>query len=109
MMLFVKRSEVDCTNDGYTSRHDTVYVPCENGPFDMPDDHPGVFDLLYRDVFGYPSLVLVPHTKKHHMAGPMAGGNYATTSDSRWGKMLAEKYGNFFRFNNCLSVHDRWE
>ena len=68
-----------------------------------------MFDVLYREVFGYPSLVLVPHVKDVHKAGPMAGGNYATTSDSRWGKMLARQYGRHYRFANCLSIHDRYE
>ena len=110
LMLSVKRMPgYDCTNGGYTSDHDDIFVPCDEGPFDIPDDHPGLFDLLYREVFGYPSLVLVPHNKEPHKAGPMAGGNYATDSDSRWGKMLARQYGRFYMFNNCLSVHDRWE
>lgn len=102
--------DYDPTNGGVSSRYDEILVPCENGPREVnPETTENLFRIDVSHVWGT-SLHLVPYnTKRKGMVGPMFGGNYATASDSRWGKWLAEHYGNEFRFNNCLPIHDRYE
>ena len=102
--------DYDPTNGGISSRYDRILVSCDEGFIEVD---PATCENLFRiDTMnlGHLILHLVPYnTKRDGMVGPMFGGNYATASDSRWGRWLASHYGNEFRFNNCLAIHDRYE
>ena len=103
----------DPTNGGVSGRYDEIMVPCEHGfECDIDPDNPpeNLFVIEDMNIGFYRALHLVPY-KKHRdgMVGPMFGGNYADISDSRWGQMLSDQYGAAFRFNTCLSIHDRYE
>ena len=103
--------DYDPTNGGVSSRYDSILVPCDEGYIDLdPLTTENLFRIDFRRIGRYESLTLVPYnTKREGMVGPMCGGNYADTSDSRWGTMLAEHYGGQYRFNTCLAIHDRYE
>ena len=115
LRLYVYRSNYgnhgyDPTNGGITSRYDEILVACDDGPVKVDPANPpeNIFMLVGSSYSGSPRLV-PRHIKPEDMVGPMFGGNYATTSDSRWGKMVAKHFGEAYRFTNCLPVFDRYE
>lgn len=103
----------DPTNGGVSGRYNNIMVVCDTGndedidPDNPPENLFRVEDMLIGNCM---ALHLVPYkAKRSGMVGPMFGGNYADTSDSRWGRMLFEHFGGAFRFNTCLAIHDRYE
>ena len=99
----------DCTNGGISGRWDELIVPCDEGYVEYDPENPQE-NLVYveaRIVAGINTLRLVPAAVRDKRT--MFGGNYATTCDSRFGRMLAAKWGMGFRFNDILPVHDRVE
>lgn len=111
LSLSVYRWEYDCTNNGISSRFNDILVPCAHGPRDYDTDNPPENLCVVRSqrIGGALALRLVPAAAEKAGKWTMAGGNYATTSDSRWGEMLAAEYGMEYRFNDCLPIHDRIE
>lgn len=104
----------DCTNGGASATYDRIDVICDEGftkTYD-PDDAPrDLFRLEVGSIGGQPTAHLVPVRRREQgMVGPMAGGNYATISDSRWARFVARQLGPEFRFvATCLPIHDRYE
>jgi hypothetical protein len=102
----------DCTNNGITSNHTGVTLVNADGPFEPTAKHPAV--MLVKGPLGDPTLVpavwaageWVPE-KRVDMCGPMAGGNYAATSDSRFGEAIRKVCGR--KMYAALPVHDRFE
>ena len=108
--LTVYRSALgDCTNGGVTSKADTIYLEDEEGWLSPVAIDPALIFRAERNVYG--SQINVPGAHYHRlipvhpeasginpdkMCGPMAGGNLASTSDSR---------GKGYTYH----VHDRWE
>lgn len=94
---------VDIYRDRYDSElnafhgFDTVTVENIPGPFEPSDDAPAA--VLTRNALGNP--VITPRDLPVNMAGPMFGGTYAASSDSRYAR-AAGIYG-------ALPVHDRFE
>lgn len=93
MLVFFLRGETDCTNDGVSGHmdddgnfvHKGFCVVNAEGPFSPSDDYPAAM----LDNGPYDSLRLVPVGLKESGAWVMFGGNYASTSDSRWIDTLA--------------------
>jgi len=116
----------DCTNGGLTSQHDRIIVVGtrrhsdeEWQPFGeelhLPDwgqDLPQ-FILVESAVPGVyePNLVPVEYIEKgsntKEYAGPMFGGNFAGTSDSRWTELSRTVFGHSQQ--QVVPVHDRVE
>lgn len=99
----------DCTNGGISARVRELLVPCACGPLEYDPENPpeNLCTVKVIKVAGVVTLSLVPAS----LAGrwTMFGGNYATTSDSRLGEMLARQFGLAFLFNHVLPIHDRIE
>jgi hypothetical protein len=113
----------DCTNGGISGKHarvtvvgrlvgDTV-VPLPDGCCisEADDDAPAVV-LVESRCPGYdPTPHLVPlefvHGTPVDCVGPMSGGNYAGTTDSRWGQ-LGKLYEGL-RHLDAVAIHDRIE
>ena len=91
---------IDCTANGITSTHaDNIVVPMEDGFLTQEDiDNGGykVLEIQASRVQGYPQTF----KQAGETRWTMFGGNYVTTSDSRFGK----KYGH-----SPIAVHDRIE
>jgi len=83
----------DCTNGGISGKVDRVYVACEDGIYDGDKLDPEL--CFTQEQRGANYGVLIPIVSKPDMVGPMAGGNLASTSDSRIAK--------------TFKIHDRWE
>lgn len=108
IVVNVYRGTYDCTNNGISSKFDTLCVVNCEGPFQPDDKHPAV--LLQQHVKG--SLRLVPASFKHGMwrAFPgwaMHGGNYGATSDSRFIAKCEWFLGH--HFYGAVAIHDRYE
>jgi len=89
----------DCTNNGVTSKVDSIYL--HHGPDadladleDLPDDE---LILVERTLGGRDAWYAVPVGAYKNNRGTMAGGNFIYSSDSR------------FPSDAPISVHDRIE
>jgi len=77
----------DTTNNGISSQYDELIVKEVSGPFNSGDDRELTLTVDSR---GNPKLIpaSIPEGK-----WVMFGGNYAGTSDSRWGQALRKLLG----------------
>ena len=93
----------DCTNGGLSSNAQQICVVNIEGPFEPDADCPA-FELIRRGAMP----VLVPYngssvlSSRAGCVGPMFGGNYAASSDSRFRDATAPYYG-------ALPIFDRYE
>jgi hypothetical protein len=97
----------DCTAGGVSARCDALTVVNIGGPSAPAPDRPAALLVSgYRD-----TKHVVPAVQDRHggwvplsvpgRAGPMHGGNFAATSDSRWSSALG--------FHGAAPIHDRYE
>lgn len=100
------------TNDGVSGYADRLCLVNVDGPFepgvDAPaailESHmPGILRIVPAGL-GCNGYVPVRHSVR---IGPMMGGNYAATSDSRFGDACFRIIGH--RFYGAVAIHDRWE
>lgn len=104
----------DCTNQGISYQRADVTIVNASGPFQPSDDAPAVLLVpghLEGGVHAVPAELnddgeWAPMRKPDHV-GPMAGGNYIATSDSRFGELASSICGH--RFYGAVSLHDRFE
>lgn len=100
----------DCTNDGVTSRHDvmTLFYGCTREEAlqhckDNGIDPDGCLVLVERTLWGEQHNYAAPLVHQSGKCGPMFGGNFVYTIDSR----MAEAMGTTC---SCpVQVHDRYE
>ena len=116
---------MDCTRGGVTSTHERLtlvgyvrepsreIVPLPSAvPTTITEDDAPVV-LCIRPGIGGATAHLVPLIYDEdreawcYQPGGMAGGNYATTGDSRVSELVSDLLGH--RFSGALSVHDRRE
>jgi len=88
----------DCTNSGASSSADFLCVVNVEGPYEPSADWPA-FEIDMRG--SMPVLVPVIGAGRGYI-GPMFGGNYAASSDSRFREATAPYYG-------ALPIFDRFE
>ena len=100
----------DCTNDGVSSRHNTMTLfweckreeaiaYCEENGMDTD----ACLWLNVRYFWGEDHSAAEPLVKPHGMCGPMMGGNFVYSCDSRLYKQNGQKCGY------PIPVHDRFE
>ena len=98
--VYVDKWIGDCSVNGMSSKHDKLLLIDENGG-DLDGPSKGTEDntvkLVKRDLWGKEYLHVEPVVKPKGMVGPMFGGNFVYTSDSRF----PSKYP--------IPVHDRFE
>lgn len=101
--VYKRADKVDCSNNGVTSIKKNFILIGENGenfdcPFNVAQDGSNIL-CLRKHLSGY--IFAVPfddiREKNKHLNGPMFGGNFIYTSDSRF----PSKYP--------IPVHDRYE
>lgn len=100
---------VDCSNGGISARHSKLCVVNVEGPFEPDDETPAV--LLEPH---YPGILrLVPAVKNDQgrwvvpRVWHMFGGNYGSTSDSRFTERCEALLGH--KFYGAVAIHDRVE
>ena len=93
----------DYSNGGISSKVNNLTITNIGGPFEPTDDAPAA--VLKSHVFG--SAIVVPVDVPTGVAGPMAGGGWIASTDSRWGEAL----GVMGQKNTYIAVplHDRFE
>lgn len=89
----------DCTNGGASGSADFLCVVNVEGPYEPSAEMPG-FELIRRG--SMPVLVPYNGISSTRSVGPMFGGNYAASSDSRFREATAPYYG-------ALPIFDRFE
>ena len=92
-----------CANGGITERHETVWVVAnpKSDVYNMLPTIPGTArNLVVADERGG-VIHLRPFEQPSGMCGPMMGGSYAHTPDSRWRTIVGVDYP--------VAVHDRFE
>jgi hypothetical protein len=104
----------DCSNDGLSSRVAEITVVNIDAPFEPSDDAPPV--LLERgNLPGTVKLVPAKQVGSTYVAdhpsdqvGPMFGGCYGGTSDSRLGEAISRITGSSYA-DGIVALHDRFE
>ena len=99
----------DCTNGGESSYAKGFCVTNVDGPFNPCPYYPAA--KLIKQEFGFGcSLKIVPETKLDKATS--FGGNFASTSDSRFGdkcrKLMGKDIGNVYGLGP-VPIHDRVE
>ena len=88
----------DCTNGGATATADAVVLLAPGAP--VPEGcRIHVLRVVPRPHFG--DVIAEPVERPRGMVGPMCGGNFVYTSDSRYSEVTGVRYP--------LAVHDRFE
>ncbi len=110
LTVFVYRDNLrDCTGNGVSSRHDTMtlfmYCKKEEALKHCEDNGIEVDSCLYlnmRQLWGEDHVFAEPLVKPCNKVGPMFGGNFVYTSDSR-----LYKFGGTYHLP--IPIHDRFE
>jgi len=93
----------DCTLNGISSKYSTLTVINAEGPFEPDENAPAV--MLVANP--YNSVVIKAVKDIDAKKWCMMGGNYAATSDSRFGQAIEKMTGQ--RFYGAVPIHDRIE
>lgn len=93
-----------CANGGISDTYDQVTIVNAPGPFEPSDDAPAV-ELVPGNLPG--TVKAVPTDKPEGAVGPMMGGSYIATSDSRFSELASSICGT--KFYGAVPLHDRYE
>lgn len=98
-----RRKGADCSNDGISSKFDTLLLVCDEGFVDVDENElpENLVRMVKRYLFGQDVYSIRPW-KDPEGVGWMFGGNFAHTSDSRFSRMFGGQYG-------AIAIHDRQE
>ena len=97
--------KIDCTMGGEPSYAKGFTVVNAEGPFEPCEDYPAAELVMAEPIGGRKILRLIPVSKKGKWT--MFGGNYASTSDSRFSRLCDQLLGG--SFYGAVAVHDRVE
>ncbi len=93
-----------CANGGISDNHEVVTIINADGPFDPTDDAPAV--KIATNSMG--NAIIVPADERPQgCVGPMMGGTFVNTSDSRFGEAV-RRIGKA-QFYGAVPFHDRFE
>ena len=96
----------DCTNGGASAEVKSICVVNIPGPFNPRPESPA-FELV-EGPGGQGHAILRPvEAKKPGMVGPMSGGNFGYSSDSRFSEAVQKLTGS--RHYGAVHIHDRYE
>jgi len=96
----------DCTNNGVSAVAGSLCVVNVPGPFNPSPALPAV--ELVEGPGGRGHVILRPvEAKNPGMVGPMSGGNFGYSSDSRFSEAIQKLTGS--RHYGAVSIHDRYE
>ena len=102
---YIYRSSLGkCAAGGLSDNFDVVVVMNAAGPFGPSDDEPRVKIAL--NSCGDP-IIIPMADRPENTSGPMAGGTFVSTSDSRFGEAVRRISGN--DFYGGIPFHDRYE
>ncbi len=99
-----EKDGIDCSNNGMSSAFTRLCVINVDGPFEPKDDMPAVV----LEEGPYDTVRLKPVDLVDSGIMSMFGGNYAATSDSRFGKAICRITGQDYA-HGIVPIHDRVE
>lgn len=107
LLAFVYRTPdgVDCTNGGLSSRHERMVIINVDGPFEPTDDAPACW--LVPGAFPGTVKVVVHDPNGERPPRGMMGGNFLSTSDSRFSQTIEAITSR--RWYGAVAIHDRFE
>jgi hypothetical protein len=94
----------DCTNGGISAEVSHLCLVNVSGPFSPAEDCPAA-ELVPGPVKG--QAIIQPIGNQPGMIGPMFGGNYASSSDSRFNEAVRKITGQLTY--GAVAIHDRFE
>ena len=94
----ILRGKYESTNGGASTGKDEAFFPCEGGNCE-PKEGDLILKLVRRNLTEGEYLHVEPMERPKGMNGPMAGGNFAYSSDSRFRRVCMYP----------VSIHDRFE
>ena len=95
----------DCTNGGESAEVGSVCVINVPGPFEPRGNQPAF--KLVKGPGGRGHAILHPVEEKPDHVGPMFGGNFGYSCDSRWSEAVREITGS--PHYGAVAIHDRYE
>lgn len=95
----------DCTNGGESAEVGSLCVVNIPGPFNPGPGHPA-FELV-QGPGGQGHAILRPLQGRSGMVGPMFGGNFGYSSDSRFSEAVREVTGS--PGYGAVPIHDRYD
>ena len=105
--VYKDSSGTDCTNGGVSSKDiKGLCLTNVSGPFNPSDDYPAAILVVRHFGFGS-ALSIVP--EENFKGQHMFGGNYASTSDSRFGEAAREMLDGEQYWIGAVPIHDRAE
>ena len=98
-----RHGKEDCTNGGISSKFNDLLCLCDDGPIhvDMENPPENLVQIIKRDLFGQVLYHIEPVADPVE-TGWMMGGNYASSSDARFSRLIGGMYG-------AVAIHDRQE
>lgn len=100
-----KTTHGDCTNGGASSYSKGLTITNAAGPFVPCADYPGAVLVCEEPTQGSKILRIYPDNNRAGWS--MFGGNYAATSDSRFGALADRLLGQ--KFFGAVAIFDRVE
>ena len=103
--VYKNRKYSGCSNGGITERFDELLIECEDGFIEIDEDNVPENFVVYvdRTVGGQKCGYLRPYADPPaDRTGYMSGGAFASSCDSRFGRIIGGMYG-------AVPVHDRTE
>jgi len=104
LLVNVYRNGEDSTLGGLSSKHDKICVVNAVGPFEPTDEFPA-FKLVANHGDSVALKPVIDNPKG--TLGPMAGGNFGATPDSRFSEAIEGITG--LGFYGAVAIHDRFE
>jgi hypothetical protein len=102
----------NCSNGGISSRFNQVCIVNAEGPSQPRPDCPAV--IIETHVKGIVRAIPAQNVQGEwravemaHCVGPMAGGAFIATSDSRFGELVRKLIDG--QFYGAVALHDRFE
>ena len=93
----------DSTNGGISSSYKTLLLVDKEGWVDIDYTEENLVEVVTH--MGNP--IIVPYAQPAKAIGPMFGGNFASSSDSRFMRIVRKTTG--VRFYGAIPIHDRFE
>ena len=93
----------DSTNGGISSSYKTLLLIDDEGWVDID----GTEENLVEVITDMGNAIIVPYAQPAKAIGPMFGGNFTSSSDSRFMRIVQKTTG--VKFYGAIPIHDRFE
>jgi hypothetical protein len=107
MVDVLKHRGESAANGGISDEHDAVLLVCPDGPLEVDTDDPRMVPVVQIVENAHGTIRAVPFPQHAGgLVGPMMGGSYIASPDSRFGAVCRRRQPNFY---GAVALHDRYE